>query len=162
MAIHPEGKRYSYNTAEDGISVVTEANIADASVAEQLETYLATLRDLAAKENVHLPATTDIFLEVDQDMETCSYWFADHAQRTVFWAHEVETVTAGLPDSHSTRHLREPTGVFSSFCRLISFIRVLPGGKLLGTCGNVPCHRIAIFSHCLERTYSHSFERSRR
>jgi hypothetical protein len=74
VSIHPEGKRYAYNTAEHGISIVTEVHVTDPSVAEQLETSLAILRDLAAKENVHLPATTDLFLEIDQDTETCSYW----------------------------------------------------------------------------------------
>jgi hypothetical protein len=107
VSIHPEGKRYAYNTAEDGISIVTEAHVTDPSVAEQLEISLAMLRDLAAKENVHLPATTDLFLEIDQDTETCSYWFADHAHRTVFWLHQVDTDAAGLPDSHSERHLSE-------------------------------------------------------
>jgi len=106
VSIHPEGKRYAYNTAEDGISVVTEAHVTDPGVAEQLETSLAMLKALAAKENVHLPTTTDLFLEIDQDTETCSYWFADHAHRTVFWLHPVDTESVGLQDSHSKRHLQ--------------------------------------------------------
>ncbi len=84
MSIHPEGKRYSYHTTKDGISVVTEARVSDPGVAEQLESGLAKLRVLAAEQNVDLLATTDLFLEIDQDTETCSYWFADHANRTVF------------------------------------------------------------------------------
>ena len=114
MAIHPEGKRYGYNTAEDGISIVTEAHVTDPSVAAQLDTSVAMLRALAAEENVHLPATTDLFIEIDEDTETCSYWFADHAHRTVFWLHDVDTDATGLPDTHSKRHLRESYTVFSS------------------------------------------------
>ena len=38
--------------------------VTDASVAEQLETCLANLMVLAAKENVHLPATTVSSYEV--------------------------------------------------------------------------------------------------
>jgi hypothetical protein len=118
VSIHPEGKRYAYNTAEDGISVVTEAPVTDPAVAEQLETSVAMLRALAVKENVHLPATTDLFVEIDQDTETCSYWFADHAHRTVFWLHPVDTDAVGLPDSYSQRHLRESYAVFSSTAEL--------------------------------------------
>jgi hypothetical protein len=106
VAIHPEGKRYGYNTAEDGISIVTEAHVTDPSVAAQLDTSVAMLRALAAEENVHLPATTDLFIEIDEDTETCSYWFADHAHRTVFWLHDVDTDATGLPDTHSKRHLQ--------------------------------------------------------
>jgi len=72
------------------------------------------LRALAASENVQLPATTDLFLEIDQDTETCSYWFADHSQRTVFWLHPVDTDAMGLPESYSQRHLRESYAFFSS------------------------------------------------
>jgi hypothetical protein len=106
VSIHPEGRRYAYNTMEDGISVVTEAHVSDPSVAAQLEKCLAMLRDIAARENVQLPATTDLFLEIVEDMETCNYWFADHANRTVFWLHQVDTDMVGLPDSHSLNHLR--------------------------------------------------------
>ncbi|KAI0280235.1 hypothetical protein BGY98DRAFT_914957 [Russula aff. rugulosa BPL654] len=106
VSIHPEGKRYAYNTAEDGISVVTEAHVSDPGVAAQLEKCLAMLRDIAARENVQLPATTDLFLEIDHDTETCSYWFADHAHRTVFWLHPVDTEMVGLPDCHSLKHLQ--------------------------------------------------------
>jgi hypothetical protein len=107
VSIHPEGKRYAYNTAEDGISVVTEAHVTDPGVAAQLETSVTKLKALAARENVHLPATTELFVEIDQDTETCSYWFADHAHRTVFWLHALDTDSVGLPETHSKRHLRE-------------------------------------------------------
>jgi hypothetical protein len=114
VSIHPEGKRYSYHTTKDGISVVTEARVSDPGVAEQLESGLAKLRALAAEENVDLLATTDLFLEINQDTETCNYWFADHANRTVFWSrlHPVDTDAVGLPDSHSKRHLRGSYTVF--------------------------------------------------
>ncbi len=132
MSIHPEGKRYAYNTTEDGISVVTEAHVTDSGVVEQLESSLATIRALAAKENVHLPATTDLFLEIDEDTETCSYWFADHAHRTVFWLHPVETDVVGLPDSHSKRHLRECNALFSSSGGPIHFGQNTPWRRTTG------------------------------
>ena len=76
-------------------------------VLQQLETRVAKLKALAAKENVHLPASMDLFVEIDQDTETCSYWFADHAHQTVFkfWLHPLHTDAVGLPESHSKRHL---------------------------------------------------------
>ena len=91
------------SAAEDGMAIVTEAHVTDPGVAGQLETSLAMLRALDPKENVHLPAITDLFPEIDHAMETCSYWFADqateycsywfadHAHRTVFWLHPVDT-----------------------------------------------------------------------
>jgi hypothetical protein len=106
VSVHPEGKRYSHNDMEDGISFVTEAYVTDPVVAEKLEGCIAMIRGLAAKENLQLQETTDLFLEYDHDLGNCSYWFADHAHRTVFWLHEVDTSLVGLPDSYSKRHLQ--------------------------------------------------------
>ena len=110
MSVHPEGKRYAHNGMEDGISVVTEAYVTDPEVAEQLEGCLTMVRALAAKEDFRLPATTDLFLEFDQVSKNCCYWFADHAHRTIFWLHHVDTNSVGLPDSYSKSHLRESSG----------------------------------------------------
>jgi len=143
MCIHPEGKRYAYNTAEDGISIVTEAHVTHPSVGQQLQTCLAMLRALAAEENVHLPATTDLFLEIDPDTETCSYWFADHAHRTVFWLHPVDTDASGLPDSHSQSHLRESCAVLSPSGGLNSFGQSTPWRRTTGPTWkcSLPPHR---------------------
>lgn len=132
VSIHPEGRRYAYNTMEDGISVVTEAHVSDSGVAAQLEKCLAMLRDIAARENVQLPATTDLFLEIVEDMETCNYWFADHANRSVFWLHQVDTDMVGLPDSHSLNHLSESHAVFSSSGGLNWFDQGIPWRRITG------------------------------
>ena len=50
---------------EYGISVVTEAYVTDPGVAEQLENWMV----LPAKENVPIPATTDLFLEIDRKLQ---------------------------------------------------------------------------------------------
>jgi hypothetical protein len=106
VSVHTEGKRYAHNNMRDGISVVTEAHVTDPRVAEQLEGCLAIIRALAAKQDIHFPETTELFLEIDQNPRKCTYWFADHAHRTIFWLHPVDTKTVGLPDSYSKLHLQ--------------------------------------------------------
>ena len=113
VSVHPDGKRYAHNVMTDGLSVVTEAHVTDPVVAEQLDACLTMIRVLAAKEGVHLSETTDLFVEVDQDSRDCGYWFADHANRTIFWLHPVVTKSVGLPDSCSKYHLRESYTVFT-------------------------------------------------
>ncbi|KAH9998654.1 hypothetical protein BJV77DRAFT_940470 [Russula vinacea] len=106
VSVHTEGKRYAHNNMGDGISVVTEAHVTDPGVAEQLEGCLAIIRVLAAKQDIHFPETTELFLEIDQNSGKYSYWFADHAHRTIFWLHPVDTNTIGLPVLYSKRHLQ--------------------------------------------------------
>jgi hypothetical protein len=113
VSVHPEGKRYAHKITEDGIFVITEAHVTDPGIGELLEGSLAMIRVLAAKEDVHLSETTDLFVEVDEDSRSCSYWFADHAHRTIFWLHPADTNTVGLPDSYSKHRLRESCAVFT-------------------------------------------------
>jgi hypothetical protein len=118
VSVHPEGKRYAHKFTKDGISVVTEAHVTDPGVSERLGGCLAMIRVLTARKNISLAKTTDLFLEIDQNSRKCGYWFADHAHRTIFWLHPVDTNTVGLPVSHSKRHLRESYIVFSSSSEL--------------------------------------------
>ncbi|KAH9952360.1 hypothetical protein BC827DRAFT_1256263 [Russula dissimulans] len=106
VSVHPEGKRYAHNKLEQGLSVVTEADVADPEVAEQIEDWLNLILARATEENIHLSDTSDLFLEVEPDSGGCNYWFADHAQRTIFWLHPVDTQAVGLPNTCSKIHLQ--------------------------------------------------------
>ena len=132
VSVHPEGKRYAHYYTACGISVVTEAYVAESGVAEQLEGWVATIRALAAKENVHILQTTDLFLEIDQDSGSCSYWFADHVHRTTFWLHDVDTNTAGLPDTFSEHHRRESYAVFTASSELNYIRQNTPWKRITG------------------------------
>jgi hypothetical protein len=83
-------------------------------VAERLEEWVGLIRAVAAERDVHLLQSTDLFLEVDDNAGTCSYWFADHAYRTVFWLHETDSTTVGLPKAYSKAHRRGSFLAFAS------------------------------------------------
>ncbi|KAI0301652.1 hypothetical protein B0F90DRAFT_1628576, partial [Multifurca ochricompacta] len=106
ISIHPEGKRYAHIKDQAGITLVTEAQITLPGVSEQLDSWLSFILNLAAEKHVHLPGTSDLFLELDQESGTCNYYFVDHGHRTVFWLHTLDTISVGLPNSFSTGHLQ--------------------------------------------------------
>jgi len=105
LSTHSEGKRYAHNQTDTGLSLVTEAQVSDTTVAERLNVCLNAIRTLATEKDVLLPETSDLFLEIDNDANECKYWLADHANRTVFWLHPVDSTT-GLPYAFSRSHLR--------------------------------------------------------
>ena len=99
-------------------------------IAARLEEWVGAIRALAAEKDVQVLETTDLFLEIDVNSEICSYWFADHAHRTVFWLHPADAATVGLPKAYSNAHLRK-------------FFWCLPCKKSLKILGkNTPCRRI--------------------
>ncbi|KAI0296409.1 hypothetical protein BC826DRAFT_233266 [Russula brevipes] len=103
---HPEGKRYAHNRTEEGISVVTEADVNHPEVADRIDACLAEIRALAAEKDVEIPDSADVFIELDPHSGACYYWIADHANRAIFWVHEVDTIALGLPNSSSKGNLQ--------------------------------------------------------
>ena len=99
--MHPEGKRYSHNKPEEGLSVVTEADIVDPGVTEQIEGWRTFILACATKDNICLSESSELFLEVEPNSGDCYYWFADHVQRSIFWLHSVDTQAVGLPNPRS-------------------------------------------------------------
>jgi hypothetical protein len=105
-SVHPEGKRFAYNRSQAGITFVTEADVLEPGISDRVEGWVAVIRGLAADYHVNLPVTSDLFVEIDQKMDSCYYYFADHEHRTIFWLHSVDTTPVGLPESCSKAHLQ--------------------------------------------------------
>lgn len=101
VSAHPEGKRYAYIKSQTGITIVTEANISECGVSDQLNTWLSVICNMAVEKHAHIPEASHLFLEIHQDAGTCNYYFANHGLRTVFWLHTLNTIGVGLPSSHS-------------------------------------------------------------
>ena len=113
--MHPEGRRYAHNKSVEGLAVVTEADVVDPGVAEQIENWRTLILARATEENIRLSESSDLFLEVEPNSGDCNYWFADHAQRSIFWLHSVDTQAVGLPNSCSKAHLRKYLFAASAF-----------------------------------------------
>ncbi|KAN0131012.1 hypothetical protein V8E53_011145 [Lactarius tabidus] len=106
ISAHPEGKRYAHIKSQAGVTVITEAHVAKPGVSDQLNAWLAVIYDIITEENITLPESSNLFLEVDQDTSTCNYHFAQHDRRTIFWLHALDTISVGLPPSFSDNHLQ--------------------------------------------------------
>ncbi|KAI9465769.1 hypothetical protein BJY52DRAFT_485793 [Lactarius psammicola] len=106
VSAHPEGKRYAHIKSHSGITLVTEAHIAEPGVSDQLYAWLAVICNVITEEHVPLPEASHLFLEIHQDSGTCNYYFAQHDLRTIFWLHALDTISVGLPHSFSSGHLQ--------------------------------------------------------
>jgi len=106
ITAHPEGKRYAHIESQAGITIVTEAHVTEPGVSDQLNAWLAVIFDLATEKHITLRESSYLFLEIDQNSNTCNYYFADHGLRTVFWLQALHTNGVGLPSSFSSKHLQ--------------------------------------------------------
>ncbi|KAI9433293.1 hypothetical protein H4582DRAFT_999249 [Lactarius indigo] len=107
VSAHPEGKcYYAHIKTHAGITLVTEADIAEPGASDQLYAWLAVICNVITEEHVTLPEAAYLFLEIHQDSGTCNYYFARHDLRTIFWLHAIDTINVGLPHSFSSGHLQ--------------------------------------------------------
>lgn len=54
---------------------------------------------------ITLSATIELFLEPREDLESCGYYFVDHATRSEFWIDQVSTDILDLEPVVSISHL---------------------------------------------------------
>ena len=61
-----------------------------------------------------LPTYAELFLQLDEsDVNSCGYYFVDHATQTEFWLKNVSTDDVDIPESVSESQLR--TEIFFNF-----------------------------------------------
>jgi hypothetical protein len=106
ISAHPEGKRYAHTQSKAGITLVTEAPIAEPGISDQLNAWLAVIYNMITEEHFPLPETSQLFLEIHQESDTCNYYFAQPDLRTIFWLRALDTISVGLPCSFSSSHLQ--------------------------------------------------------
>ncbi|KAH9003462.1 hypothetical protein EDB86DRAFT_3218122 [Lactarius hatsudake] len=101
-----EGKYYAHTKAQAGITVVTEARVTEPGVPDQLNVWLHIIYDMISEKQIPIPQSSDLFLEIHQDLGACNYYFADHTRRTIFWLHTFDTIGVGHPHTVSSGHLQ--------------------------------------------------------
>ena len=84
-----------------GVTIITEAHIVESDVSSQLNDWLAIICNETPEKYIDLLETSHLFLEIDQDVGACNYYFVDHSLRTVFWLHTLDIVSIRPPCSIS-------------------------------------------------------------
>ncbi|KAH9003466.1 hypothetical protein EDB86DRAFT_2364666 [Lactarius hatsudake] len=106
ISAHPEGNPYAHIKVPAGITIVTEAHIAEPGVMDQLDAWLSVICNMIAEKHVHLPETSHLFLKIRKHSGSCNYYFADHTLHTVFWLHTLDTVGVRPQHSFTNSHLQ--------------------------------------------------------
>jgi hypothetical protein len=101
-------------------------------VSDQLDAWLVIIYDMVTKKHIHLPESSHLFLEIDQDLCTCNYYFVDHVLRTVFWLHTLDILGIGCPRSSHVYLRMSLITPFALTSELKARIQVIPWRKIIG------------------------------
>jgi len=101
---HPEGQQYFYRNSK--LRVVTEAHMYRTETMERISYWSKMIEDLLFQMNLVISDEVELFIQLDDDVESCAYYLIDHSSRTEFWIDALPTDVLNLPPVVSNSHLR--------------------------------------------------------
>jgi hypothetical protein len=107
-------------------------------------TYAAKLvDDLISQRGVQLSDDMELFLQLDETLDTISYYFIDHTARTQFWIDSQPTQLLNLPPVISMSHLSElflPCCVTTAFSTYSTSVELVLEEHYWNHVANFPMH----------------------
>ena len=102
--IQPEGQLYFYN---EEYHVVTEAYIHSDSTLKRISYWIEVIESLARAREIKLLDTVELFLQLEEEDDGCSYYLIDHVTQTEFWLLDYSSEELNMPASLSLSQLSE-------------------------------------------------------
>lgn len=103
MLIHPEGQPYYYR--DTGLKIVTEASINRSEVWDKLSEWISGIEGALQCKGISPAESMELFLQPHENWETCGYYLANHATRSLFWLDQVSSELIGYDGNTSFSHL---------------------------------------------------------
>ena len=95
---------YFYNEES---RIVTEAYIYSASTLKRISYWIEVIESLARTREIKLLDTVELFLQLEEEDDGCSYYLIDHNTQTEFWLLDYSSEELNMPASLSLSQLRE-------------------------------------------------------
>ncbi|OCH85542.1 hypothetical protein OBBRIDRAFT_798038 [Obba rivulosa] len=102
--VQPEGQQYF--ACDATLHVVTEANLHSPEIQQRIEHWIQEVHARIAEQKISLPESAELFLQLGEHPDSCSYYLVDHATRVIFWLEPTTTSALYLMPSVSLAHLR--------------------------------------------------------
>jgi hypothetical protein len=102
---HPEGQQYFYRDSK--LRIVTEAYLYRKETMEKISHWSKIIEDLLIQRNLVISDNVELFIQFDDDTNSCAYYLIDHSSRTQFWIDPMSTDVLNLPQVESSSHLSE-------------------------------------------------------
>ncbi|EMD35463.1 hypothetical protein CERSUDRAFT_116212 [Gelatoporia subvermispora B] len=103
---HTQSEGQQYYACDTSLSIVTEADLTRPSVQKELEYWIQVVNTRLLENKISLPEGCELFLDLDEDSDSCFYYLANHVTRVLFWLEESSTDVLDLMPSVSPSHLR--------------------------------------------------------
>lgn len=100
-----EGKVYF--VLDHSIRFIIEQSMYGPEVQEQVLSWASTIVEILKEKETTLPLSAEIFINISEDGETCFYYIADHATKTIAWLESVSSDDISVRPAVSDEHLSQ-------------------------------------------------------
>ena len=87
----------------------------DPEVQEQVLSWASAIVETLKEKDLSLPPTAEIYISLSEDRDTCFYYIADHAAKTLAWLKPVSSEDICVRPAVSDEHLSKCFRHHSSF-----------------------------------------------
>lgn len=101
---HPEGQLY-FHRRHPNYDVVTEANIRRQETENRVTGCLKLIDDTISQQQIIVPPSSELFIELDESPFSCAYYFVNHDTRRMFWLEQTSTELLDMGTIVSDSHL---------------------------------------------------------
>lgn len=101
---HPEGQLYFHRRLPN-YDVVTEANIHRQETENRVAGCLKFIDDTIFQQQIIVPPSSELFIELDESPFSCAYYFVNHDARRIFWLEQTSTELLDMGTIVSDSHL---------------------------------------------------------
>ncbi|KAG2342276.1 hypothetical protein BDR05DRAFT_886483 [Suillus weaverae] len=126
---HPEGQLY-FQTRLPNYVVVTEANVHRQETENRVTGCLKFIDDTILQQQIIVPPSSELFIELDESPFSCAYYFVDHDARRIFWLEQTSTELLDMgtivSDSHPDTALERLYWVHVEFFPMHMHAQVSP------------------------------------
>ncbi|KAG1753639.1 uncharacterized protein EDB91DRAFT_1242618 [Suillus paluster] len=101
---HPEGQSY-FQRRLPNYDVVTEANIHRQETERQVTGWLKFIDETISHRQIIVPSSSELFIELDESIFSCAYYFVNHETRRIFWLEQISTELLDMGLVVSSSHI---------------------------------------------------------
>ncbi|OAX42603.1 hypothetical protein K503DRAFT_796989 [Rhizopogon vinicolor AM-OR11-026] len=88
---HPEGQLYFQRRICPNYGVVTEANVHRKQIGDCLDGWLKNIDEIISQRQITIPPSSELFIELDESLSSCTYYFVNHGTKQLFWLEQTTT-----------------------------------------------------------------------
>jgi hypothetical protein len=91
---------------------VTEANLHSEETERGVDSWLTFIDNIISQQQIAVPPSSELFIELDESLSSCAYYFVNQDTRRLFWLEQMSTEQLNMGTVVSSSHIGTHSKLF--------------------------------------------------